>query len=123
MKAIRSQSCASLPKGMKPEEVTLETALGLLSLPRLLGDHPETQAKVKAGLGRFGPYIVHDLGKEGKDYRSLKADDDVLTVTLERALELLAQPKRGRGAKRGGTKKPLRELGGSSRRWFCSQCV
>ena len=102
---------ASLPKGMKPEDVSLEMALGLLSLPRLLGTHPETQAKINAGLGRFGPYIVHDQGKEGKDYRSLKADDDVLTVTLERALELLAQPKRGRGGKRGGAKKPLRELG------------
>ncbi len=101
---------ASLPKGIKPEDVTLETAVGLLSLPRLLGTHPDTRAKIKAGLGRFGPYIVHDQGKEGKDYRSLKAGDDVLTVNLERALELLAQPKRSRGGGRGA-KKPLRELG------------
>ncbi|MDJ1182780.1 type I DNA topoisomerase [Roseofilum casamattae] len=107
---------ASLPKGMKPEEVTLETAVGLLSLPRLLGMHPETQRKVQAGLGRFGPYVVHDVGKDEngkpkKDYRSLKKEDDVLTVTLERALELLAQPKRGRGGGRGKTKEPLRVLG------------
>jgi DNA topoisomerase I len=61
-------------------------------------------------LGRFGPYVVHDQGKEGKDYRSLKKDDDVLTVTLERALELLAEPKSGRG-KRKAAAKPLRELG------------
>ncbi|MGH2416365.1 MAG: DNA topoisomerase, partial [Microcystaceae cyanobacterium] len=54
---------ASLPKGMKPEEVTLDTAVGLLSLPRTLGTHPATEAKVKAGLGRFGPYVVHDQGK------------------------------------------------------------
>ncbi|MGD1949286.1 MAG: type I DNA topoisomerase [Leptolyngbyaceae cyanobacterium] len=99
----------SLPKGVARDAVDLEMAVGLLSLPRLLGVHPETEAKIKASLGRFGPYIVHDQGKEGKDYRSLKGDDDVLTVTLERALELLAQPKRGRGRKAAA--KPLRELG------------
>ena len=102
---------ASLPKGVKPEEVTLEMAVGLLSLPRTLGTHPATGAKIKAGLGRFGPYVVHDQGKEGLDYRSLKAGDDVLTVTLERALELLSEPKRGRGGSRGAKKEPLRELG------------
>ncbi len=100
---------ASLPKGNKMEDVTLEMAVGLLRLPRLLGAHPETNAPVKAGLGPFGPYVVHDQGKEGgKDYRSLKADDDVLTVELPRALELLAQPKGKRGR---SSKKPLRELG------------
>nr|MDJ0845077.1 type I DNA topoisomerase [Crocosphaera sp.] len=100
---------ASLPKGTKVEDVTIEMAVGLLALPRLLGTHPETGAKIKASLGRFGPYVVHDQGKEGKDYRSLKKEDDVLTVTLERALELLAQPKKGRGG--GRAKKPLKELG------------
>ncbi|MDY6782118.1 MAG: type I DNA topoisomerase [Cyanobacteriota bacterium] len=102
---------ASLPKGVKPEDATLEMAVGLLALPRLLGTHPATGAKVKASLGRFGPYVVHDQGKEGKDYRSIKAPDDVLTITLERALELLAQPKAGRGGGRGKSKAPLRELG------------
>lgn len=99
---------ASLPKGVNQEDVNLETAVGLLSLPRLLGTHPETGASIKAGQGRFGPYIVHDQGKEGKDYRSLKGDDDVLTVSLDRALELLAQPKAGRGRKKAA---PLKELG------------
>ncbi len=99
---------ASLPKGVTMADVTLDMAVGLLQLPRLLGVHPETQAPVKAGLGRFGPYIVHDQGKEGKDYRSLKAEDNVLTVELPRALELLAQPKSQRGR---SSKKPLRELG------------
>lgn len=99
----------SLPKGVAPEAVTLDLALGLLSLPRLLGAHPETGARVLASLGRFGPYVVHDQGKAGKDYRSLKGEDDVLTVTLERALELLAQPKQGRG--RRAEPKPLREVG------------
>ncbi len=99
---------ASLPKGMKPEDITLEMAVGLLSLPRLLGVHPETGAPVKASLGRFGPYVVHDQGKDGKDYRSLKGEDDVLTISLERALALLAEPKAGRGR---GKATPLKELG------------
>ncbi|WNZ26158.1 type I DNA topoisomerase [Leptolyngbya sp. NK1-12] len=101
---------ASLPKGVNPQEVSLEMAVGLLSLPRTLGTHPETGAKIQANLGRFGPYIVHDQGKAGKDYRSLKGDDDVLTITLERALELLAEPKAGRGRSKA-TAKPIRELG------------
>jgi len=100
---------ASLPKGMTPDDVTLDMAVGLLSLPRTLGYHPETNAPIKAGLGRFGPYVVHDQGKEGKDYRSLKKEDDVLTITLERALELLAEPKGRRGRRKSAT--PLRELG------------
>lgn len=100
----------SLPKGVKPEDVTLEMAHDYLSLPRLLGEHPETGCPIKAHLGRFGPYVVHDQGKEGKDYRSLKKEDNLLTINLERALELLAQPKGTRGGKRG-PKKPLRELG------------
>jgi len=100
---------ASLPKGVKPENVSIEMAVGLLALPRTLGVHPETGARIQASLGRFGPYIVHDQGKDGKDYRSLKGDDDVLTITLERALALLAEPKSGRG--RRAAAKPLRELG------------
>jgi len=89
---------ASLPKDVKPEGLSLEDALGLLRLPRLLGEHPDG-GKVQAGLGRFGPYVVHDKGKGEKDYRSLKGDDDVLTIPLDRAMELLAQPKRGRGGR------------------------
>jgi DNA topoisomerase-1 len=100
---------SSLPKGVKPEDVTLDMAVGLLSLPRLLGEHPETKRPVKAGLGRFGPYILHDKGKGEAEFRSLKAGDDVLTVTHERALELLAEPKALRG--RRGNATPLRELG------------
>ncbi|HEX9894242.1 MAG TPA: type I DNA topoisomerase, partial [Gemmatimonadales bacterium] len=99
----------SLPRGVKPEDATLDLALGLLSLPRLLGAHPESGGKVLAGLGRFGPYVVHDQGKAGKDYRSIRGDDHVLTITLGRALEMLAQPKLGRG--RRAEPKPLREVG------------
>ncbi len=89
---------ASLPKGIKPEDLTLEEAIGLLRLPRLLGEHSEG-GKISAGLGRFGPYIVWNKGKGEKDYRSIKGDDDVLEIGLERALEMLAMPKRGRGGR------------------------
>jgi DNA topoisomerase-1 len=104
----------SIPKGVKPEEVTMEQALGLLSLPRTLGMHPETGRKVQAAIGPYGPYIVHDLGKDEdgkvkKDYRSLKGNDDVVTISFDRALELLAQPKAVRGKRAAAT--PLRELG------------
>jgi DNA topoisomerase I len=101
---------ASLPKGTNPQDVTLEMAVGLLALPRTLGTHPETGAKIQANLGRFGPYVVHDQGKNGKDYRSLKGDDQVLTITLERALQLLAEPKAGRGRSKASAT-PLREMG------------
>jgi DNA topoisomerase-1 len=102
----------SLPKGVTPETLTLDTAIGLLALPRSLGTHPETGNKIQTNLGRFGPYVVHKKGGEdGKDdYRSLKVSmgDDVLTIDLPRALEILAEPKRTR---RRAAKKPLRELG------------
>ena len=102
---------ASLPKGVNMEDVTLDLAVGLLSLPRTLGTHPETGCIIQTNLGRFGPYIVHDQGKEnGKDYRSLKAEDNLLTITLERALELLAQPKRSRRSSAKAVP-PLKDLG------------
>ncbi len=91
----------SLPKGTKPEDVSLEQAIGLLELPRMLGTHPDTGEPVEAGMGRFGPFVRHN-----GEYRSLAKGDGVLTVDLDRALELLAQEKRSR-------KKPaaLREIG------------
>ncbi|MEA5616925.1 type I DNA topoisomerase [Cronbergia sp. UHCC 0137] len=101
---------SSLPKGVTSENVTLDMAVGLLALPRTLGTHPDTGGKIQTSLGRFGPYVVHDQGKEGKDYRSLKATDNVLTISLERALELLAEPKKGRAAS-SKSKAALRELG------------
>jgi DNA topoisomerase I len=101
----------SLPKGVESKDVTLEMALQLLALPRTLGTHPDTGRPVKVGLGRFGPYVVHDQGKEGgQDYRSLKAEDSLFDITLERALELLSIPKAGRG-RRSATKQALRALG------------
>jgi DNA topoisomerase-1 len=94
---------ASLPKGVAPDDVDLDVALRLLSLPRVLGEHPEKGGEVLAGIGRFGPFVVHD-----GDFRSLLAEDDVYTVQLDRALELLAQPKAGR---KRSAPKILRELG------------
>ncbi len=77
----------ALPRSLKPAEVDLETALRLLALPRELGRHPETREAIVAGIGRFGAYIKH-----GTTYKSLGADDDVLTIGLNRAVVLLAEP-------------------------------
>lgn len=86
---------ASLPKGVQPEDVDLEKALALLSLPREVGISPEDGEPILAGVGRFGPYVKH-----GKLYASLEEGDDVLTVGLNRAMHLiadkLANPKKGR---------------------------
>ncbi len=90
---------SSIPKGLPTDELALDVALGLLRLPRLLGEHPDG-GKVQAGQGRFGPYVVWNKGKgEKPDYRSIKGEDDVLTIKFERGLELLAMPKRGRGGR------------------------
>ena len=94
---------SSLPKGVEIEDATLDMALGLLSLPRDLGPHRESGEPVRAGIGRYGPYVVHD-----GDFRSLTAEDDVLTVDLDRAMELLSEPKGGR---RRAAQKVLREMG------------
>lgn len=85
---------ASLPAGMKPKDADLDVAIKLLNLPRVLGKHPETEKEILANIGRFGPYVMHD-----GDFRSLKKDDDLYTVELPRALELLNEPRGSRGAK------------------------
>ena len=77
---------ASLPKGMDGDAITLESAVGLLSLPRIVGIHPERGEPIEAGLGRFGPYV-----KMGAIYGSLEADDDVLTVGINRAVDAIAR--------------------------------
>jgi len=69
--------------------VTLADALLYLSVPRVLGIHPETGETITASVGRFGPYIVHQ-----KDFRSLKGEDSVYTIELPRALEILREPKK-----------------------------
>ncbi len=84
----------SLLKGMDPNLLDLDTALKLLALPRDIGKHPETGDMIQAGIGRFGPYI-----KMGSQYKSLADTDDLLTIGLNRAVVLLAEPSKGR---RGG---------------------
>lgn len=79
---------ASIPKDKKIEDVTLEDASRYLSLPRILGNHPIDNEPITASIGRFGPYIVH-----GKDFRSLK-EDSVYDITLDRALQILSEPKK-----------------------------
>jgi DNA topoisomerase-1 len=76
----------SLPRGMDGETITLEQALGLLSLPRHVGIHPETKLPIEANLGRFGPYV-----KMGAIFGSLDKDDDILSVGLNRAVDVLAR--------------------------------
>lgn len=76
----------TIPKGLEGDKLTLDKAIGLLSLPRKLGPHPETGEMIEAGLGRFGPYV-----KMGSIFGTLDADDDVLTVGLNRAIDSLAK--------------------------------
>merc|ERR1712146_70820 len=74
------------------DEVDEKMALFLLSLPRTIGEHPETGEEVKIGLGRFGPFVLYN-----KEFRSIPKSDSIFTITLDRALEIIATPKRGRG--------------------------
>ena len=83
---------ASLPQGTSAASIDLEAALGLLALPRDIGPHPETGEMIQAGIGRFGPYLKY----KGK-FSSLPAEDDVLTVGINRAVDLLAEAAKKAG--------------------------
>ena len=118
-KAADRPKMASLFKTMSPESLTLDDALRLLSLPREVGSYEEANAQtgevqtvvVQANNGRYGPYLTK-TGADGKsDTRSLASEDEIFTVDLDKAKELFAQPKYGRGRGRGAAKPPLRELG------------
>jgi DNA topoisomerase-1 len=97
---------ASLPKGKTPAQGDLEEALFLLSLPKRLGEHPQG-GDVLVGLGRFGPYVLWENG-DAKEYRSIQPDR-LRVIALQEALDLLSQPKKGRGGR--GQATVLRELG------------
>ncbi|MGW0004784.1 type I DNA topoisomerase [Nocardia grenadensis] len=97
----------SLFKSMDPATVTLEDALQLLSLPRVVGNDPASGEEITAQNGRYGPYL-----KKGTDSRSLATEDQIFTVTLDEALKLYAEPKR-RG-RQAAAAAPLRELGNDS---------
>ena len=90
----------SVPKNRDPQTLTLDEALNYLHLPRTVGHHPQTGHVIKAGIGMYGPYVHHE-----KTYKSLDKTDDVLTVDLPRAIELLSQ------AKVKPVITPLKELG------------
>ena len=101
--ALPKPRTASLFKDMSLQTITLEDALRLLSLPRVVGVDPETGVEITAQNGRYGPYL-----KRGTDSRTIASEDLLLTITLEEALAIYAQPKRGRGATAAA---PLKELG------------
>jgi DNA topoisomerase I len=84
---------AGLPKGTAPDQVDLQRALALLSLPREVGRHPEDGEPIRAGIGRFGPYVQH-----GKTYANLESPEDVFTIGLNRAVTLIAE-KRAKGSR------------------------
>ncbi|MEQ9258825.1 MAG: type I DNA topoisomerase [Roseovarius sp.] len=103
---VKKPPRASLPKGWAPDDMDLEKALLLLSLPREVGPHPEDGEMVEAGIGRYGPYVKH-----GRLYANLKEADEVFTIGMNRAVEELAKKAASRGKGRGAAAKPLRELG------------
>ena len=96
---------ASLPKGWDASEIDLKKALQLLELPREIGKHPEDGEAVEAGIGRYGPFVKH-----GRLYANLKEVDEVFTIGMNRAVEVLAlkASSAGRGS---ATSKPIKELG------------
>jgi DNA topoisomerase-1 len=95
---------ASIPKGWSIEDIDLEAALKLLSLPREVGIHPETGKPITAGIGRYGPF-VENAGK----YANLESVDEVFTVGANRAISLLAEKKSGRGRATASVLKSLGE--------------
>ncbi|WP_250445958.1 type I DNA topoisomerase [Actinotalea sp. C106] len=101
--ALPKPRTASLLKTMDLQTLTLEDALRLLSLPRVVGTDPESGDPITAQNGRYGPYL-----KKGTDSRTLPTEEAMFDITLEEALAIYAQPKRGRGASAAA---PLRELG------------
>jgi DNA topoisomerase-1 len=110
---------AGLPKGKTPEEIELDYALKLLSLPRLVGVHPETGDEIMADIGRYGPYV-----KAGKQSASLETPDEVFEIGVNRAVTVIAERKaKGPAQRRGGNvikdlgehpddKKPVRVMDG-----------
>ncbi|MDQ2093760.1 type I DNA topoisomerase [Rhodalgimonas zhirmunskyi] len=102
---------ASLPKGWNKDEMDLEKALTLLSLPREIGMHPEG-GMISSNFGRFGPYVMHQLPDEAKPvYANLKDPNDVFEIGMNRAVEMLAHKRANPGRGRSAAAKPLKELG------------
>ncbi|WP_339817630.1 type I DNA topoisomerase [Sulfitobacter dubius] len=102
----------SIPKDWPAEEVTLEQGIMLLSLPRQIGPHPEDGVMVWSNIGRYGPYIKHaeSTSDRGGTNANLEGIDEVFTVGMNRAVQLLAEKVASRGG-RGKAAKPIREMG------------
>lgn len=105
---LEKPKMASLFKTMTLERIDVDQARELLSLPRTLGVDPADGEPILANNGRYGPYV-----QKGKDYRTIASEEQLLTITLEQALEILAQPKQFRrgGARNPAASGPLREFG------------
>ncbi|WP_299981740.1 type I DNA topoisomerase [uncultured Ruegeria sp.] len=102
---------ASLPRGWSKDDMDLEKALTLLSLPRQIGEHPEG-GMISSNFGRFGPYLMHQLADEAKPvYANLKDPNDVFEIGMNRAVELLAEKRANPGRGRRAAAKALKELG------------
>ncbi|WHA40082.1 type I DNA topoisomerase [Agrobacterium larrymoorei] len=97
---------SSLPKGWKPEEIDHEKALALINLPRDIGKHPESGKMISAGIGRYGPFLMHDGG-----YANLESVEDVFSIGLNRAVTVIAEKKAAPGRGRGSTPAALKSLG------------
>jgi DNA topoisomerase-1 len=98
---------SSLPKGWTPESIDHEKALALLALPRDVGQHPESGKMISAGLGRYGPFVLHD-----GTYANLESIEDVFSIGLNRAVSVIAEKQlKGKGGRNGGTPAALKELG------------
>ena len=97
---------SSLPKGWSPATLALEQALRLLALPREVGIHPEDGQRITAGLGRYGPFVLH-----AGTYANVADIDEVFDIGLNRAVVLLAEKRAGKFAGRGAATAPLKDLG------------
>ncbi|MCV3208532.1 type I DNA topoisomerase [Mesorhizobium sp. YC-39] len=98
---------SSLPKGWTVESIDHEKALALLSLPRDVGKHPESGKMISAGLGRYGPFVLHD-----GTYANLEGIEEVFSIGLNRAVSVIAEKQlKGKGGRNGGTPAALKELG------------
>ncbi len=98
----------SVPKSIDVSEITLDQAIGLLSLPREIAKHPETKEPILAGIGRFGPYVQH-----GKTYANIGKDEDILGLGGNRAIDLIVAKESGLTGRRFGdsASAPARALG------------
>lgn len=97
---------SSLPKGWKPEDIDYEKAMALISLPRDIGKHPESGKMISSGLGRYGPFLLHD-----GTYANLESIEDVFSVGLNRAVTLIAEKQAKAPGGNRGTPAALKELG------------